>query len=88
MAPSIPKMNTKSNDASLTLPFDKAAKGIVISWILHKNKGNSYNHPNGSFPLIHVITILNNSNESIKIAAITNTLFFSFKSLLAYFLPK
>ena len=29
--PSIPKINTKSNAASLTLPLEKAAKGMVIS---------------------------------------------------------
>ena len=31
--------------------------------------------------------ILNNSNESIKIAAIINTLFFSFSSLFLFLIP-
>ena len=29
----------KSRDASFVLPFEKAARGIVISWILQRNSG-------------------------------------------------
>ena len=57
-APNDPKIKTKSNDASLIRPFVKATKGIVINWILHKNKGNSYNQLNASFDLKHIIIIL------------------------------
>ena len=32
-------MQVKSKAASLTLPEEKAARGMAISWMLHKNSG-------------------------------------------------
>ena len=73
--PSKPKINTKSSDASFTLPVQNAARGMVISWMLHKNRGKETRQKLGC--RIEPIIIFAISNESIKIADQIITTFFS-----------
>ena len=79
-----PKMAVKSREAALTLPFENAARGIVMKWILQRKKGSIYSQRQGSALLMHIMMILESSIASIRRAERTRTLFLSVSELFLY----